>query len=150
MGRGALKYFLTPGFNLSASTNVINLANKDRLDVGYLTFDLNAEIILLPKEQFSPYIFGGGGFGANRLFENTHAKVQYGAGLEYLASKTVGIKIYAEHNLNFSDNIDYLERGVRDDYYFRFGFGVTYYFPKKKEKVYEKYIIEEAQNPVKQ
>lgn len=150
MGRGALKYFLTPGFNLSASTNVINLANKDRLDVGYLTFDLNAELILLPKEQFSPYVFGGGGFGANRLFENTHMKVQYGAGLEYLASKTVGIKIYAEHNLNFSDNIDYIERGVRDDYYFRFGFGVTYYFPRKKEKVYEKYIIEEAQNPIKQ
>lgn len=150
MGRGALKYFFTPGFNLSASTNVINLANKNRLDVGYLTFDLNAEFILLPKEQFSPYVFGGAGFGANRLFENTHAKVQYGAGLEYLASKTIGIKIYAEHNLNFSDNIDYLKRGVRDDYYFRFGLGLTYYFPKKNQKTYEKYIIEEAQKPLKQ
>lgn len=148
MGRGALKYFLTPGFNLSASTNVINLANKDRLDVGYLTFDLNAELILLPKERFSPYVFGGGGFGANRAFDNTHLKVQYGAGLEYLATDNIGIKMYAEHNLNFSDNIDYLKSGVRDDYYFRFGLGLTYYFPRKKEKIYEKYIIEEKQQPV--
>jgi curli production assembly/transport component CsgG len=38
-----------------------------------------------------------------------------------------------EHNLNFSDNIDYLERGVRDDYY-RFGLGLTYYFGNKKSK----------------
>jgi curli production assembly/transport component CsgG len=37
-----------------------------------------------------------------------------------------------EHNLNFSDNIDYLERGVRD--YYRFGLGLTYYFGNKKVK----------------
>jgi curli production assembly/transport component CsgG len=59
-------------------------------------------------------------------------KVQYGAGLEYMASDKFGIKIYVEHNLNFSDNIDYLERGVRDDYYYRFGLGLTYYFGNKK------------------
>lgn len=147
MGRGALKYFFTPAFNLSASTNVINLANEDRLDVGYLTFDLNAEVTLMPKDRFSPFVFAGGGFGANRLFENTHMKVQYGAGLEYLATDNIGIKLYGEHNLNFSDNIDYIERGVRDDYYFRFGVGLTYYFSKKKEKIYEKYIIEEQQLP---
>jgi curli production assembly/transport component CsgG len=28
MARGALKYFFTPSFNLSASTNVFKLANK--------------------------------------------------------------------------------------------------------------------------
>lgn len=135
MGRGALKYFVMPGLNLSASTNVINLANKDRLDVGYITFDLNAELNLLPRDKLSPYIFAGGGFGTNRIFENTHAKVQYGLGLEYLFSNELGIKIYGEQNLNFSDNIDYIKRGVRDDYYYRFGLGLTYYFSKKKEKI---------------
>lgn len=145
-GRGALKFRMTPGLFLSASTNVINLANKDRLDVGYLTFDLNAEAIILPKDRLSPFVYGGFGFGANRNFENEHFKFQYGAGLEYLASSNVGIRMFAEHNLNFSDNIDYLERGVRDDFYFKLGVGVTYYFSKKKEKIYEKYIIED--NPL--
>ena len=138
MGRGALKYFLTPSFNLSASTNAINLANKDRFDRWYATFDLNAEFILLPKDKLSPYVFAGGGFGMNKDFENFHTKVQYGLGLEYLVSDRIGIKMYGEHNLNFSDNIDYLKRGVRDDYYFRFGLGLTYYFTKKKDKIQKK------------
>ena len=105
MGRGALKYFLTPSFNLSASTNAINLANKDRFDRWYATLDLNAEFILLPKDKFSPYVFAGGGFGMNKDFENFHTKVQYGLGLEYLVSDRIGIKMYGEHNLNFSIKI---------------------------------------------
>ncbi|MGO4817971.1 CsgG/HfaB family protein [Flavobacterium sp. W22_SRS_FP1] len=137
MGRGALKYFFTLGFNLSASTNVINLANKERLDAGYITYDLNAEFILLPKDKLSPFVFGGIGYGMNKNFENLHFKFQYGAGLEYMVSKKVGIKLYAEHNLNFSDNIDYIKRGVRDDYYYRFGFGLTYYFSNKKSNVFK-------------
>jgi curli production assembly/transport component CsgG len=44
------------------------------------------------------------------------------------------IKAFAEQNINFSDTIDYLERGVRDDYYFRFGVGLTYYFQIKTAK----------------
>lgn len=133
-GRGAIKYFISPGFNLSGSTNVINLANKERLDVGYLTFDLNLEWLLLPKDRLSPFLFSGVGFGANRIFENQHFKFQYGLGLEYMATNTLGVKIYAEQNINFSDNIDYLIHGVRDDYYYRFGLGLTYYFRKSQKK----------------
>lgn len=132
MGRGALKYFFTPSFNLSASTNIIKLANKGYSEKGYATFDLNAEYIFLPKDKMSPYVFAGGGYGMNKEFENYHTKVQYGAGLEILVSDKIGIKMYGEHNLNFSDNIDYLERGTRDDYYYRFGVGLTYYFGNKK------------------
>ncbi|NRS89179.1 curli production assembly/transport component CsgG [Flavobacterium sp. 7E] len=135
MGRGALKYFFSPSFNLSASTNVIELANKNLIDVGYATFDLNAEFIFLPKDKLTPYIFAGGGYGMNRKFENQHVKLQYGGGFEYMASDNIGIKIYGEHNLNFSDNIDYIKRGVRDDFYYRFGLGLTYYFPNKKNTV---------------
>lgn len=135
MGRGALKYFFSPSFNISASTNVIELANKDLLDVGYVTFDLNAEFIFLPKDKLTPYVFAGAGYGMNREFENLHAKVQYGGGFEYMALDNLGVKIYGEHNLNFSDNIDYIERGVRDDFYYRFGLGLTYYFPNKKKTV---------------
>jgi curli production assembly/transport component CsgG len=49
-----------------------------------------------------------------------------------MVSDNIGIKVYGEQNVNFSDNIDYLERGVRDDYYYRFGLGLTYYFPNRK------------------
>ena len=134
MGRGALKYFITPGLNISGSTNAVLLANKDIIDVGYLTFDLNLELLLLPKDKFSPYIYGGGGFGMNKKFENTHSKVQFGAGVEYLVSNSIGIKLFGEYDINFSDNLDYLVAGVRDDYYYKFGLGVTYYFSSNKNK----------------
>jgi len=136
MSRGALKYFFSPGFNLSASLNAFKLANKDRLDVGYVTFDVNGELLLLPKDKLSPYIYGGVGYGDNKNFDNFHFKFQYGAGLEYMASKTLGIKLYAEQNINFSDTIDYMVRGVRDDYYYRFGLGLTFYFSDKKTIVF--------------
>lgn len=133
-GRGALKFFLTPSFNISASTNVVNLANKNLLDVGYITYDLNLEWILLPKDRLTPYLYGGGGLAMNRKFENTYGKLQYGAGLEYLVSDKIGLKLFAEQNINFSDNVDYIKAGTRDDYYYKFGFGLTYYFGKKKNK----------------
>ncbi|WP_264536855.1 CsgG/HfaB family protein [Flavobacterium sp. N1736] len=132
-GRGALKFFISPSFNISASTNVVNLANKNLLDVGYITYDLNLEYILLPRDRFTPYIYAGGGLGTNKKFENEHGKFQYGLGLEYLVSNRIGIKLFAEQNINFSDNIDYIETGTRDDYYYKFGLGLTYYFAKKKK-----------------
>ena len=138
MGRGAIKYFFTPAINISASTNAFKLANKNLLDVGYLTYDLNAEYILLPKDKLSPYVYAGGGLGMNKKFGNIHAKVQYGLGIEYMASNNLGIKLYGEQNLNFSDNIDYIKRGVRDDYYYRFGLGVTFYFPNKNKPLVAK------------
>lgn len=132
-GRGALKYFIIPSFNISASTNVVNLANKNLLDVGYITYDLNLEWILLPKDRFTPYLYAGGGYATNRKFENAYGKIQYGLGLEYLVSDKIGIKLFGEQNINFSDNVDYIKAGTRDDYYYKFGLGLTYYFAKKKK-----------------
>jgi hypothetical protein len=37
------------------------------------------------------HIFLRRGFGMNEKFENLHAKVQYGAGFEYMASANVGL-----------------------------------------------------------
>lgn len=133
-GRGALKYFVSPSFNISASTNVVNLANQNLLDVGYITYDLNLEWIILPRDRFTPFVYAGGGYGMNKDFEEMHSKVQFGLGLEYLASDRIGIKLFAEQNINFSDNIDYIVAGTRDDYYYKFGLGLTYYFAKNKNK----------------
>lgn len=133
-GRGALKFFISPSLNVSASTNVVNLANKNLLDVGYVTYDLNMEWIILPKDRLTPYLYIGGGYGMNSKLENTHSKIQYGGGLEYMASDRIGLKLFAEQNINFSDNIDYVVAGTRDDYYYKFGLGLTYYFSKKKKQ----------------
>jgi curli biogenesis system outer membrane secretion channel CsgG len=131
MARGAVKYFFAPNLNLSASTNAFWLGNKNKLDVGYASLDLNLEYLILPYDVFTPYLFGGAGASFNSKFDNKIAKLQYGVGLEYLVTNNIGIKLYGEHNLNFSDNVDYVISGKRDDYYWRFGFGVSYYFNRK-------------------
>ncbi|OAZ04933.1 CsgG/HfaB family protein [Flavobacterium succinicans] len=131
MGRGALKFYFTPNFCISASTNVFKLGNKNKLDVGYATLDANLEFLMLPYDALTPYVFIGTGTGFNSKYENIHAKIQYGGGLEYLVTNNFGIKLYGEYNMTFSDKIDYISNGVRDDYYWRFGLGMTYYFPKK-------------------
>ncbi|WP_264551658.1 CsgG/HfaB family protein [Flavobacterium sp. N2038] len=130
MARGAAKFFFTPGFALSGSTNVFKLGNKGQDDFGYTTLDMNLEFLILPQDTFTPYIFGGTGVGFNSKFENVHSKVQFGGGLEYLVTSQFGVKLYGEYNVNFTDNIDYNIAGVRDDFYWRFGLGMTYYFPK--------------------
>lgn len=133
MFRGAIKYFFSPKFDISASTNVFRLGNKNKLNVGYASLDLNLEYLILPYDVFTPFVYAGSGTSFNSKYQNMQAKVQYGAGLEYLIANNIGVKLYAEHNINFSDNIDYVISGIRDDYYWRFGLGMTYYFPKKSK-----------------
>lgn len=131
MVRGAIKYFLNPNLNFSASSNAFWLGDKSNSKKGFASLDLSLEYLFSPEKQLTPYIFAGGGLNFNKKFENKSLKVQYGLGFEYLISDRVGLKLYAEHNLNFSDNLDYFVSGVRDDYYWRFGLGMTYYFKKK-------------------
>lgn len=131
LARGAIKYFITPNFNLSGSSNLFWLANKNVWRKGYASLDFNLEFIVFPNKTFTPYLFGGPGLSFDKKFENRIGKIQYGVGFEYLISNNIGFKFYGEHNLNFSDKVDYLEAGIRDDFYWRFGVGMTYYFKRK-------------------
>ena len=130
MLRGAVKYFFTPAFNISASTNAFKIQNKGKDDYGYVSTDLNLECIILPRDILTPFVFGGYGVEFNKAYKNFHSKVQFGGGLEYMANSRLGVKLYGEFNMAFSDNVDYLINGTRDDYYWRLGLGLTYYFPK--------------------
>jgi len=65
--------------------------------------------------------------GSNKLGD-TYFKIQYGVGIEYFLSKKLGLKIFGEHNLVFSDELDGIVNGKRDDFYYNLGVGVNYYF----------------------
>ena len=43
-------------------------------------------------------------------------------------------KGFAESNLVFSDTVDFIENGKRDDYFLNFGIGINYSFGRKKIK----------------
>lgn len=136
--KAGAKYFFTPYFDISGSASVFRAGNKDRLDVGYGSIDINLDFLILPYDKFSPFVYVGTGTFFNSAYENIQTKMQAGLGLEYLVTNNFGIKFYSEFNMSFSDNLDYIKAGVRDDYYYCFGLGMTYYIPQRFSKKAEK------------
>lgn len=134
MVKAGAKYFFTPYFDISGTASVFRAGNKDRLDVGYGSIDLNFDFVILPYDSFSPFVYVGTGTFFNKAYENIQTKVQGGLGLEYLATNNFGIKFFSEFNMSFSDNVDYMKAGVRDDYFYCFGLGMTYYIPQRYSK----------------
>ena len=131
------KRYLSKYFNLGINYAKFNLANKSfhnyRSTYGFMSFDLKGEFTILPFDNFSPFIFAGGGINASNYFKAVDPKTEYGLGLEYLMCKKIGVKIYGGHNFVFSDKLDGIESGKRDDFYFRFGLGLNYYFSHNKK-----------------
>jgi len=125
------KRFLGSYANINFTYHKFNLAYKDLLNEGYMSFDLNLELYLSPYRTFTPFIYAGGGFLAANYFEQTEMKVQGGVGLEYLFTESIGIKIYGDYNHVFSDSIDGLEFGEADDAYWQIGLGLNLYFGKR-------------------
>ena len=130
------KRYLNPYFNLGLSYAKFNLATREKYNYrstyGFMSFDLKAEFNVLPYDDFSPFIYAGGGLNASNYFKEMDPKTEFGIGLEYLVSKKMGLKIYGGHNQVYSDKLDGIESGKRDDYYWRFGIGINYYLQKPK------------------
>lgn len=130
------KRSINPYFNLGLNYAKFNLANKEKHDYrstyGFMSFDLKAELNVLPYDDFSPFIYAGGGLNASNYFKEMDPKTEFGVGLEYLFSEKMGLKIYGSHNQVYSDMLDGIESGKRDDYYWKFGIGINYYLSKSK------------------
>lgn len=126
---GNYKYlFNNPHWSLNLGAGFMEL-DRTGSPVNYdLTLDGNLEFIFLPYENLTPFIYAGGGTVTNTSFENAEFKFQYGAGVEYLPVENIGIELFGEQNLTFSDNIDGVIQGKRDDYFWRFGLGINFYF----------------------
>ena len=126
------------GFNVAGSVFEVN--NGQQFSATMASLDLNAHFSILPNDDFAPFLYGGFGSVFNMQknegdqdINSNFFKAQYGGGLEYFVSSHWGVKIFAEHNIVFSDELDGIANGKRDDFYFNFGFGVNYYFGSKKK-----------------
>lgn len=132
-----IKIFLKkPDFSLNIGIGYLKLENESIYKQDYITSDVNLEYSVLPYDNFTPFVYGGLGVVSSLSnLDNTLGKFQYGAGLEYLPTNNVGIKIFGEQNLMFSDNLDGMINGKRNDHYWRVGVGLNFYFGRPKEKV---------------
>ncbi|WP_055435848.1 CsgG/HfaB family protein [Lacinutrix algicola] len=121
------KRYINKHFNLNLNANQFSLANENLFDKNFMSIDVNLEYNILPFDKLSPFIYAGGGTNISNDFNNINPKIQFGGGLEYLLSDRIGITLHAENNMVFSDLVDDLEQGERDDMYFRVGVGLNFY-----------------------
>ncbi|WCO02469.1 Curli production assembly/transport component CsgG [Psychroserpens ponticola] len=128
------KRHITPYLGIDIGYHKFNLAYIDVYNEGFMSFDLNLEVIVLPHSKFSPFIFAGAGLNASNHFKQTANKFQGGGGIEYIASEKIGVKLYTDYNYVLSDELDGLEAGNSDDTYFRLALGVNFYFGGSKMK----------------
>ncbi|MDT0651265.1 CsgG/HfaB family protein [Autumnicola edwardsiae] len=117
---------------ISIGASGFELKNENAFSRKLVALDLNGGFLLLPNDKISPYLFGGPGviMGLEETPEdpdNLHLKFQYGIGAEYLLNDKLGLKIFAQHNLAFDDEVDYIINGKRNDQFFNFGIGVNFY-----------------------
>lgn len=142
--RSGLRYFILPNFNINSNANLFWVGNKNKFEEGHVSLDLNLEVLVLPNDALTPFVYIGGGFGTTTSYDTPYWKIQSGIGLEYLLTDTFGLKTFGEINLTQTDKLDNVISGIRDDNYWRFGVGISYYFPKAiyKDKVIKKHIKE--------
>ncbi|RAJ13246.1 CsgG/HfaB family protein [Olleya aquimaris] len=137
-----LKRSLNPYLSLDFTYNKYNLENKEILNEGFMSFDLNIEYKVLPYDNFTPYLFAGVGTNASNYFKAVDPKIQAGFGLEYLIHDNLGVYLYGEHNLAFTDELDGVVAGSVDDMFYRFGLGVNYYLSKPPTKFNQRKELE--------
>ena len=124
--------YLNDHLYLNLAANAFELSNGPDFSQKYAGLDANAGFLILPKEDLSPFIQAGAGYlfgidsNAPEANDTSFFKAQYGAGLEYLLSSKISLKAFAEHNISFSDQLDYVVNGKRDDHYFNFGIGISF------------------------
>ncbi|OIQ19441.1 CsgG/HfaB family protein [Lacinutrix sp. MedPE-SW] len=121
------KRYLGKHFNLNLNVNQFRLKNENIFDQSFVSIDANVEYNILPFDKLSPYIYVGGGTNISNDFNNINPKLQAGLGLEYLVTERIGVTLFLENNFVFSDTIDGLVRGDKDDMYLRLGLGANLY-----------------------
>ncbi len=127
---------ITPSFKVGISGSYFKLNNGEVFNESFIGVDLNGSFNILPNDEVSPYVYFGPGAiyrNSNEGNNDTFFKAQIGAGVLYFISKRWGLKAFAEYDFVFSDDVDYLVNGKRDDQYYNFGIGINYYFNFKKQ-----------------
>lgn len=126
---GSLGYRTTisPYLSINGTLNYFSLKNGTVFQEDFGAVDLNLEYTILPFDDLSPFVYGGLGANLSENFNTIDAKIQYGLGIEYVVSDGLGIYLFAEQNTVFSDELDTVISGKRDDQFYRFGLGLNVY-----------------------
>lgn len=135
LGSVGLSKRLTPNFIAGINFKYLEFKGGQDFSTRYFSGGLNIEYDLLPEDALSPFAYLGGGYLLDGARDDAPF-INYGAGLSLRLNEKLSLRLYGEQNVSFSDNIEGLVNGKRDDFFFNFGAGVRYHF-KKRDRVAE-------------
>jgi len=119
-------------FNLGISGSFFKLNNGTIFNESFVGIDLNGQFNILPHDEISPFVYFGPGMifrtSGDNQGDDSFVKAHVGVGVKYFLSPRWGLIAFAEYDFVFSDELDYLVNGTRDDQYYNFGIGINYYF----------------------
>jgi curli production assembly/transport component CsgG len=108
-------------------------SNENAFDITTNSVQLSGSYNIFPQYSFTPFLIAGGGI----LFEEktteplsinkSYPVLFSGAGFQYLMSDNLGLSVSLSYNYLFTDDLDRVEQGYYNDYYWNGLFGITYY-----------------------
>lgn len=137
------KYRFIPELSLGIDAQIMKLnSNSETID-WWLTENFIVEYNILPHDRLSPLLYAGPGVALladaspGELLDRWDAFVTFkmGAGLQYTVSDRISFTLNAEWSTPFTDKLDDVVNGRRDDYFYNFGVGLNYHFGSKKDKL---------------
>ncbi|MCH9661956.1 MAG: hypothetical protein K0U54_13715 [Bacteroidetes bacterium] len=140
-GSVGYSYKITDHLDIAANVSYQKLQSGLTYEKDMVGTDVNLEFLILPYDNFTPYAY----IGLGALFDleeegptaqfpkiEDQFKAQLGIGLSFLVSDRIALKGFLESNILFSDELDNVVSGKRDDYYYNFGVGLNYFFGRKR------------------
>ena len=127
---GFKQYLYGSRFSIGASVGLMKLSNTKVFSTSFIYTDAYFEYYVLPHDKLTPYFSFGSGILSSYNINDISFKMQYGLGVEYLANKKLGFRLYADKNHLFTDKIDNKIYGNDNDAYWTFGVGMNLFLGK--------------------
>ena len=124
----------SPKLSYTAQLGVGRLATAEGYQNDLAYADLGLLYRLLPTDRFTPFFQGGAGVLATTaepefdLPAAVFPKLYAGGGLEYLVGERFGLRAAGSFQYLLSDELDAVNQGKYNDYYWQGNIGVTFYF----------------------
>lgn len=129
--------FFSDNLAISSYFNSGKLSVENGFETAYNQLDLMSRYIILPHEELTPYVKLGGSLYMPNPDQGDLEQAfsfKYAGGIEYLLDKRVGLILEGGQNIFFTDEIDQLVNGKRDDFIWNINGGLSFYFTNKIEQ----------------
>jgi len=124
-------------FDMGLRLGTGTLADKKYFTATTTYVGLNGKFYMLPSTKFSPYISGSldamhikseDRFGEQITLESDWAaNLSIGLGIEYRFWDKMGLNAVFDYNYLMTDDIDGVNKGTINDYFWAFRFGFSFY-----------------------